>query len=720
MRHYIYSLTHPTAYQYTQNKKIKRAQKIGATTAPHARLRNHYTSHLHQPSYKYLLKINNKTCFEAEALIHKHFKNKRIDFEAGTEFFDEDITALQIKKFLETKGIYSEIISIEDVPADDSKDELKEETNKLLDLYEENNIKTKDEIIKLVTDTLTERTKKIILRDYQEIGINIFLTELLKYNFFKGVYYLATGLGKSVMMSAMCNEHIKKFPDDNILILTFRKDIVKSILKNFNKDNILCYVDHEFKIKEAQKAKGKIIFMLRQSLNKIIDNNIKINGLMYDESHDGCTIDSDTFVTLSKLTKLKYHIGFSATPLTDMTKQNKGVTEFYGKDGKINYLQSYGILKGIDNNWLCKFELRFMNIDFENGENKSFDDFFNSTTDDGDEHIKTNKQIYDKIGKNIKRGLDSSIFKKGIIWIPSVKCVKALYTYLKDKLGSIKVYKSYSGYNKHDADFGEAEKRCLMIACDKFTTGYDCKNLDVGFNFSTGEAGHKLWQKIGRFLRLKDGYEDESIKFYQLCDASKESKKNVMIGSFLKNMIGQSEDFDGNIHEQIRKLLDEKDKIDMEFTQFKVNFSESKYTYAEIKKDIEYHFVENKFLNIKLKILEENMRRKEKKQNRIETQQDYDEYAKLNMSPSVEELDCKLFDLLSLDKLEFKSWSSLKERCKKYNVKNTKDAIKVYGEIREKYQYEYPKDPSIYYKEYESMEKLFNQQSKSDIRGMRF
>ena len=51
-----------------------------------------------------------------------------------------------------------------------------------------------------------------------------------------------------------------------------------------------------------------------------------------------------------------------------------------------------------------------------------------------------------------------------------------------------------------------------MFSCDKFTTGFDCENLEFGINFKLTETGYITVQKLGRYTRKKE-HQDTAFLF---------------------------------------------------------------------------------------------------------------------------------------------------------------------------------------------------------------
>lgn len=608
-----------------------------------------------------------------------------------------------------------EIIDVNNLPVDEKSSVLFDETTELYKKYLHYGINEQNLILKDVEkhlNTITNNTKN--LRQYQNECIEIF-KKLLSGVYFQGLYFLATGLGKFVIMWTMCEEHFKTYPDENIMIVTFRKDIYESIKKNFDMNRVISFIGNSYDKAKIANAKGKVIVILRTSLINADLPDDKIHGFMYDESHDGATEDISTYKALLQMNvtqkNLRYRIGFSATPLTDVNNQNKGVVDLYGNDGKVNYLYSYGMLKGIQNNYLCKFSINFLNVESNGGPIK---DFFGSVTDDSKEHIENNNSIYADMLIKIKTGIKFSRYKKGIIWVPTINCVDVFELYLKEKLTNVTVYKSHSNHNKDDDTFCNAEKNCIMVACDKFTTGFDSINLDVGFNFVTNEAGHRTTQKIGRFLRLKNKYDvNDQIYFYQLCDNDEKNNKSILLGSLIKNIIGlDNDELKEKVIKQAKKHIENKEIKLLEFNEFDIDIKDVQFDFEKFKTEVEKElgFAKNKDLQIiREAVKNENEMRKYNNNKIIDTIKEYNIFAREKNLLLIEELENKFGDidlkwLFCLENEKYLDWDDLLEITKKYDTGNKK-LSDCYTELSKLFNL--PKDPNIYYNEFTCFDIMF-------------
>lgn len=239
---------------------------------------------------------------------------------------------------------------------------------------------------------------------------------------------------------------------------------------------------------------------------------------------------------MKKTQKLKYRIGFSATPFTQNERQNNGLAKIYGSNNEVNFLYEYSLIKGAEKGYILKPSIRYQLI---KKENIGLNDYFKSIEDD---EIEQHKTITDQIIFIIKNIVEKKKFKKGIVWFRSIKLVK--YFYQKLKIDGIKIGYSYSKndqdevYNDEDEKFRNAENNFLMIACKKFTVGYDCHHLEFGINFVQNESGYLVIQKLGRFTR--DDKKDKNVDrayLYQITEWSEEDKESF-VNSLCQNMDG--------------------------------------------------------------------------------------------------------------------------------------------------------------------------------------
>lgn len=204
----------------------------------------------------------------------------------------------------------------------------------------------------------------------------------------------------------------------------------------------------------------------------------------------------------------------------------------YGENDTINYLYEYSLIKGVEDKWLLRPIINYRVIDDANCLTKLYDIFLTSDFIDGnnakrDEMLSPFKSLIDKIINEIFEILNEMIIKKGIIWLPNIYMVKYIHKMLIMKnIENIKTYYSTATYNEYDNEFRDSNGNCLMLACDKFKTGFDGVNMEFGINLQLNDSGHVLIQKLGRFTRPKE--KQQYAYLYQFCENRDVNATNIV------------------------------------------------------------------------------------------------------------------------------------------------------------------------------------------------
>ena len=460
--------------EYWSNKKIV---KLGKTNNPNDRESSYITS---EPDKGRFVKIYLVNDINTEEYLKIKFEQYNYKGTGGTEFFDECIID-KIEDEMNKLDIDYKLVDIKDTPPATKTNSQPISPPKLPELSE-------------CTENIVE--DKLILRDeVQKSSHNIFVQKLDMNEYFQGIYYIATGIGKTYIAYMNCLYHLSKYPNDNILWITYKHEIINSQDTDYLGDKLVKF--DEQNIDYINSLTGKVIIVLRQKLQNVYDklNKNIIQGIIYDECHDACkisiektkivnsnvekTIEGKTFdilMFLEKNNNLKYRIGYSATPLTSSKKQNAGLLQLYGCKitNQINYLYTCNIVDGVNKNLILKPNIKFYPIK----------DICLLNKFDPKMHGDLVDNIIEFIKNIIKK--DKFYYKKFIIWFPTIE----ISHYFYDKFDDVNIKKFISNSNTKNDDekiFKIIENNAIMFACDKFTTGFNATNLECGINFKTNE-----------------------------------------------------------------------------------------------------------------------------------------------------------------------------------------------------------------------------------------
>jgi superfamily II DNA or RNA helicase len=519
---HIYLRWHPS---------YKQLIKMGKAQCPVERESGYITGEVNRGYYIKILRILNRDYSECECLLKHHFiKANYKEGTGGTEFFEKSIY-FEIEAALDILNIQYELVNIVDI---NRKIRINETVKKCYQTITDKLYQKRYEMMMINEGTPPIELEGVVkLRDdVQKDSHNVFKRAFDENQYFQGVYFLATGLGKTYIAFANCLYHLSIYPDHNILWVTYRNDIINSQdNKKILGDKVIKCNDSNFNPAFINRQSGKIIIVLRQSLRtkyELLKDNL-FQGFLYDECHDACKVSTkkellknDEIVTITEgitydimkylrtHNDFKYFIGYSATPLTTNQKQNAGLYEFYGKHDdleklEINYLMKCSLIEGYEKDLLLKPLISYETIV---GIRELFDEI-NKDESDLDELEHIIKQVIEHIQNIIE---DGRLFhKKGIIWFPSIKI--ATFFYEKCSLEGIHTYISHSKItNNHEERFKKRKRNGLMFSCDKFSTGFDCKNFEFGINFKLTETGYITVQKVGRFTRKKE-HQDTAFLF---------------------------------------------------------------------------------------------------------------------------------------------------------------------------------------------------------------
>lgn len=265
--------------------------------------------------------------------------------------------------------------------------------------------------------------------------------------------------------------------DKRIIILSPSVNIIESQQKVFDDT-----IDYQWVKKGSLIDTNKRIHHMTMGMFRNIDINPDV--IIFDEAHH-----DKAKKTKAKIDKLQCRvIGFTATP---------------NNNDKIDY--EYKISDAVKEGYLKMPEL----------------------------HIVTEDIINDHLNNLISRCKN----KRGIIYFDDENHM--LKWKDKLKIDDITICTDIKN-NKLDEDkFKNKDKQCLMLACRKYTEGYDDETLELGvkMNFNESKSIRLIIQMMGRLTRISDKMDPIFI----LCVKNDEKAYETFIGKYyeLLCMIGE-------------------------------------------------------------------------------------------------------------------------------------------------------------------------------------
>ena len=202
--------------------------------------------------------------------------------------------------------------------------------------------------------------------------------------YFQGIFYIATGIGKTLISYKNALYHLSKYSKDNILWITYKKEIIDSQETEILGDKIIICND-SITVDDMNNLSGKILIILRQKLQNIYKklNSNLIQGIIYDECHDASKVSIEKFkivddkickktegvtydilMYLQENNNLRYRVGNSATPLTSSISQNAGLLQLYGcpETNEINYLYTCSLMDGVNKKLILKPNIGYISL----------------------------------------------------------------------------------------------------------------------------------------------------------------------------------------------------------------------------------------------------------------------------------------------------------------------------------------------------------------------
>ena len=308
----------------------------------------------------------------------------------------------------------------------------------------------------------------------------------IKHNFKSGVYFHATGTGKSWIALQLILEFHKKYQKKNILWLCEQKSILieqftKKTIKEkgyydiFKKFMIINYTEKKpnewyKQINSAVFWKKPIIIIINRaflvSQRKYEKLKLSIDLIIHDECHSIKNKTTQSFYKyiLTKNTQVKC-LGFSATPILDFKPYN-------------NIISKYTIYDAFCDKIIVPPKINW---------------------------IKTNKILNDYEILNVcKQLINTLYYKKIIIWCGIIdKCYELCKLWIKH-LQNFKIYLDTSKENNDSYKlYAEEENNAILFCACKHREGSDIKNLDCCIFLDKVENRNPktFVQCLGRVLR---------------------------------------------------------------------------------------------------------------------------------------------------------------------------------------------------------------------------
>lgn len=358
--------------------------------------------------------------------------------------------------------------------------------------------------IKKVVDRMSNLEYPIKLRPYQKQAI----FQATKTN--RGIFYLATGLGKSVILAV-----IAEALNRNVLILCQSTDLAKQLIEEiefYTGNADVGFIGNSiFKPKRVtvgilqsfnmNRKKGKT----KQKFQEYLDS---VEGLIVDECHNAQANSYDQL--LSNLKNCDYRIGMSATPFTSSVNlEGGGKGDFnillHAQFGE--YLYKMNTRDGINKGYLANPRIEL--IDFPIEMTSDIVDY----SYEYEKYIVYNDDRNDYIARRTAEAWREN--KRVVIFVNRIdhgnKIIEKIlnnYSIPEDEIAYVNgqlpkderkaLLLGFKSFNKNII-IGTVLKEGLNFACD------------VGINAAAGESRRNAIQSIGRLLRKTRNPETNDI-----------------------------------------------------------------------------------------------------------------------------------------------------------------------------------------------------------------
>jgi len=482
------------------------ALKLGETNNIPDRDTQYATGEIKRGYFKKVIEIlpNQKyTSSYVEKLLQKEFINYHIKYDAGTEFYKNDIDE-KIIPFLSATNIKFKILTREEID----------------NLIRAERIKKVIDLMNIIV--LNKKNKKNKLRNLLQESYVINLIEELQKN--KRVFLKApTGFGKTHVYYKI----IQRMKYKKILIFTPRILLNEQLTENkysFYISDLDFTTVHFSNIENNKKDKTikklsestKTLLMTccYQSQKKLLElikkYKLKFDCIIFDEAHciTNWTLENNINEFINNHDLCTFRLFGSATPTRDIEKKQL----LYGKI--IEKVKVYELIKY---ELLCNIETIVKKLD-----NK--------------------KKEYHNLSELIVNSMTKYKKKKGIIYVNDCKNAQNLYNLMK-KQTKINVYiyvsKNIDVDNEDDKDIKSFEcdnKSCVIICVGKIGYGYDNNFIDFICLGDQRQSETDIRQIIGRGLRWnKDVYPNKLL--HLLLPLYKDEFDNYLKNEHLKKYL---------------------------------------------------------------------------------------------------------------------------------------------------------------------------------------
>jgi len=408
------------------------------------------------------------------------------------------------------------------------------------------------------------------LRPYQEEAVKA-IAETWRDGVNKQVIVLATGLGKTVIFSEIISRIIKR-TGKRALVLAHREELLLQAKDKLNKTDNSLAVEIE-KAEDWASHSSDVVVASVPTIGRSGSDRIKrfnpndFGVVVVDEAHHA---SADTYKNIfnhfgilkgiNDTNKSILLLGVTATPSRN---DNKGIDEIFDK---LSY--NYGIVDGIQNNWLARVKAWRINTDTDLTQvHKTAGDFNLGELGDAVNNEDRNGLII-KAYKNLANGTQALCFAVNVEH--AIELAKQF-----NEAGVPADYVIGSSTNRADIleKFSKKELK-VVVNCMVLTEGFDEPSIETILMARPTQSGILFQQMVGRGTRLNPG--KEYLTVIDFVDNT--YKQSLQTTASLLGMKGAL-DFKGRdileVRESVEKLLElapnaNLDKLDIDKIKYAI------------------------------------------------------------------------------------------------------------------------------------------------------